>query len=81
MFGHGRNAGEFALMVEQGMSHRDAFAAATTNAARVLGMEGQIGRLAPGYSADLIAVDGNPLDDTATLENVGWVMVRGRIID
>jgi imidazolonepropionase-like amidohydrolase len=81
VFGHGRNAGEFALMVEQGMSHRDAFAAATTNAARVLGMEGQIGRLAPGYSADLIAVDGNPLDDTATLENVGWVMVRGRIID
>ena len=81
VFGHGRNAGEFALMVEQGMSHRDAFAAATTNAAKVLGMEGQIGRLAPGYSADLIAVDGNPLDDTATLENVGWVMVRGRIID
>ncbi|UYH55034.1 amidohydrolase family protein [Qipengyuania sp. SS22] len=81
VFGHGRNAGEFALMVEQGMSHRDAFASATTNAAKVLGMEGQIGRLAPGYSADIIAVDGNPLDDTATLENVGWVMVRGRVID
>lgn len=81
VFGHGRNAGEFALMVAQGMSHRQAFASATTEAAKVLGMEGEIGRIAPGYSADLIAVDANPLEDTATLENVGWVMVRGRVID
>ena len=68
-------------MVEQGMSHRDAFAAATTHAARVLGLENEIGRIAPGYSADLIAVEANPLDDTSTLENVDWVMVRGRVID
>ncbi|MBX7483624.1 metal-dependent hydrolase family protein [Qipengyuania qiaonensis] len=81
VFGHGRNAGEFALMVEQGMSHRQAFAAATTSAAKVLGMESEIGRIAPGYSADLIAVDGNPIENTATLENVGWVMVRGRVIE
>ena len=81
VFGHGRNAGEFALMVEQGMSHRGAFAAATTHAARVLGLENEIGRIAPGYSADLIAVEANPLDDTSTLENVDWVMVRGRVID
>ena len=81
VFVHGRNAGEFALMVEQGMSHRDAFAAATTHAARVLGLENEIGRIAPGYSADLIAVEANPLDDTSTLENVDWVMVRGRVID
>ena len=81
VFGHGRNAGEFALMVAQGMGHREAFATATTNAAKVLGMENEIGRIAPGYSADLIAIDGNPLEDTATLENVGWVMVRGRVID
>ena len=81
VFGHGRNAGEFALMVEQGMSPRDAFAAATTHAARVLGLENEIGRIAPGYSADLIAVEANPLDDTSTLENVDWVMVRGRVID
>ncbi|MEE8230971.1 MAG: amidohydrolase family protein [Qipengyuania citrea] len=81
VFGHGRNAGEFALMVEQGMSHRDAFAAATTHAARVLGLENEIGRIAPGYSADMIAVEANPLDDTSTLGNVDWVMVRGRVID
>ncbi len=79
VFDHGRNAEEFALMVAQGMSHRDAFASATTVAAEVLQMEGEIGRLAPGYSADMIAVAGNPLEDVTVLENVEWVMVRGRI--
>ncbi|OBX19169.1 Xaa-Pro dipeptidase [Erythrobacter sp. QSSC1-22B] len=81
VFDHGRNAEEFALMVAQGMSHREAFASATTVAAGVLQMEGEIGRLAPGYSADMIAVAGNPLEDVTVLENVDWVMVRGRIID
>ncbi|MEZ5680454.1 MAG: amidohydrolase family protein [Erythrobacter sp.] len=81
VFDHGTNAGEFGLMVAQGMTHRQAFASATTGAAKVLGMDGEIGRLAPGYSADIIAVDGNPLEDTATLQQVGWVMVRGRVID
>ncbi|GAB5352930.1 metal-dependent hydrolase family protein [Qipengyuania sp. 483] len=79
VFEHGRNAGEFALMVGQGMSNRDALATATTNAAKVMHMENEIGRIAPGYSADMIAVGGNPLDDVSVLENVDWVMVRGRI--
>lgn len=81
VFDHGRNAEEFALMVAQGMSHREAFASATTVAAQVLQMEGEIGRLAPGYSADMIAVAGNPLEDVTVLETVDWVMVRGRTID
>ena len=81
VFEHGRNAGEFALMVGQGMTSREAVIAATTTAARVLEMEAEIGRLAPGMSADIIALDGNPLDDATLLEDVDWVMVRGRIAD
>lgn len=81
VFEHGRNAQEFALMRAQGMNDREAFASATTVAARVLDMEDEIGRIAPGYSADLIAVAGNPLDDVRVLEKVDWVMVRGRPIE
>lgn len=81
VFPHGLNGGEFRLMVQGGMSNREALASATTVAAELLGMESEIGRLAPGYSADLIAVDGNPLDDVTVLEDVGFVMVRGRIIE
>jgi len=81
VFEHGRNAGEFALMRAQGMTNREALASATTMAARVLEMENEIGRLAPGYSADIIAVDGDPLADVTVLEDVDWVMVRGRVIE
>jgi imidazolonepropionase-like amidohydrolase len=80
VFPHGENAGEFALMVGGGMSQADALASATTRAAAILGMEDDIGRIAPGFSADLIAVDGNPLADVTVLEDVGFVMVRGRVI-
>ena len=81
VFAHGRNAGEFALMRAQGMTDRQALASATTIAAKVLEMDDQIGRLAPGYSADIIAVDGNPLDDVTVLEKVDFAMVRGRVIE
>lgn len=81
VFPHGQNAGEFALMRAGGMSNREALAAATTVAAEVLGMESEIGRIANGFSADIIAVDGNPLADVTVLENVDWVMVRGRVIE
>lgn len=81
VYPHGRNAGELALMRKGGMSDREALASATTVAAQVIGLEKEIGRLAPGYSADIIAVDGNPLADVAVLEHVDWVMVRGRVIE
>lgn len=81
VFPHGQNAGEFALMVQGGMSPRDALASATTVAADMLGMSDTIGRIAPGYSADMIAVDGNPLADITALEEVDFVMVRGRVIE
>ncbi|MGB5076347.1 MAG: amidohydrolase family protein [Sphingorhabdus sp.] len=81
VFEHGQNAGEFALLVKAGMTPVEALASATTIAAKTLGMENEIGKLVVGYSADLIAVDSNPLDDVRTLEKVGFVMVRGRVID
>ncbi len=81
VFPHGENAGELALMRKGGMSDREVLASATTVAAEIIGLESQIGRIAPGYSADIIAVDGNPLEDVAVLEEVDWVMVRGRVID
>lgn len=81
VFSHGLNAGELALMRNGGMSDREVLASATTGAAEVLGMEDEIGRIAPGFSADIIAVKGNPLEDVSVLENVDWVMVRGRVIE
>ncbi len=78
VFEHGRNAGEFALMVQNGLTPTEAVASATTVAAKTLGLEGEIGRIAPGYSADLIAVEGNPLENVRTLEKIDWVMARGR---
>ena len=81
VFEHGRNAGEFALLVANGLTPREAVAAATTVAAKVLSMESEIGRIAPGMSADMIAVSGDPFADVRTLEKVDWVMVRGRIAD
>ncbi|HEX8514165.1 MAG TPA: amidohydrolase family protein [Allosphingosinicella sp.] len=81
VFEHGRNAQELALMVElAGMSPAEAIASATTGAARLLGMEREVGRIAPGYSADLIAVGGDPLRDVRALEQVDYVMVRGKAI-
>ena len=80
VFEHGKNAGEFALMVKAGMTNKEAVASATTVAAKTLGLESEIGKIAIGYSADLIAVASNPLEDVRILEKVEWVMVRGRII-
>ena len=81
VFEHGRNAGEFALLVKYGLTPREALASATTVAAKLLSMEDQIGRIAPGLSADMIAVAGDPLNDVTVLEKVDWVMVRGRAAD
>ena len=74
---HGRNADEFLLMVEHGMTPAAAIAAATVNAAELLGLAEQVGSLTPGRQADLIAVDGDPLADVATLQAVKLVMKGG----
>jgi imidazolonepropionase-like amidohydrolase len=79
VYEHGRNAQEFAQLVSlAGMSPAEALASATTLAAHAIGLDGEVGRIAPGYSADLIAVDGDPLKDVRVLEHVDYVMVKGR---
>lgn len=81
VFEHGRNAGEFALMVEKGgMTQRAALVSATTGAAEMLGLSDEIGTIAPGKSADIIAVSGDPLTDPRSLEAVRFVMASGRIM-
>ncbi len=82
VYPHGRNAEEFALMIKHiGMTEREVLASATTAAAKLMDLENEVGRIAPGFSADIIAVGGNPLDDITVLEKVDWVMVRGRIME
>ena len=75
---HGDNAREFALMVQAGMTPAQAIRAATVVAADLIGRD-DIGTLAPGRTADLIAVAASPLDDVRVLERVGFVMHRGAV--
>ncbi len=78
-FPHGTQAREFALMVKYGMTPLAALQAGTINGAKLLGWQGQIGALKPGYFADIIAVPGNPLADIGVLQKVTFVMKGGVI--
>jgi len=77
---HGKNARELAELSALGMRPEDALRAVTLEASRAVGLEGQVGTLAPGAFADVIGVDGNPLEDLAALERVKFVMKGGRIV-
>ncbi len=77
VYPHGDNAKQFHYMVEYGMTPAQAIRAATSDAAELLGRAQQVGSIAPGHYADLIAVEGDPLQDVRTLENVQWVMKGG----
>ena len=76
-FPHGTQAREFVLMVKFGMSPVAVLQADLLNGAKLLGWEGQIGSLEPGYLADIVAVPGDPLQDVAVLSNVSFVMKNG----
>ena len=77
---HGRNADEFELLVRHGMPPVEALKAATVNAADLLGLAQEIGTIEAGKSADVIAVDGDPLADVTVLKDVDFVMARGEVI-
>jgi imidazolonepropionase-like amidohydrolase len=76
---HGQNAKELKLMVDAGMPAAEVIKAATVNAADLLGITDQAGTIVAGKSADIIAVDGNPLEDITQLERVRFVMARGTV--
>ena len=76
---HGRNADEFLLMVEHGMTPMAAIQAATVNAADLLGLAAEAGTIEPGKSADIVAVRGDPLADIGVLRRIDFVMARGRV--
>jgi imidazolonepropionase-like amidohydrolase len=78
-FPHGTQAREFVLMVKYGMSPLAVLQADLLNGAKLLGWEGQIGALEPGYLADIIAVPGDPLQDIELLQKVAFVMKGGVI--
>ncbi|MGB6143629.1 MAG: amidohydrolase family protein [Rhodanobacter sp.] len=79
VFPHGDNAREFAYMVQAGMPPMFALQAATTHAAELLHKSDQLGRIAVGRGADVIAVPGNPLDDITVMQHVEFVMKDGVI--
>ncbi|MEQ9465717.1 MAG: amidohydrolase family protein [Haliea sp.] len=79
VYPHGDNALQFAWMVRFGMTPLEAIRAATLSAAEMLGRDEQLGSIAPGKWADLIAVAGNPLEDITALETVVGVMKGGLI--
>jgi imidazolonepropionase-like amidohydrolase len=76
-FPHGTQAHELVLMVKYGMTPLAALQACLVNGAKLLGWQGQIGELKPGYFADVIAVPGNPLQDISAVQKVTFVMKAG----
>ena len=77
---HGENAKEFSLMVEAGMTEKEAIISATLSAADLLGEQDKIGSISAGKYADLIGVSRNPLVDISVLELIDFVMKGGEVV-
>jgi imidazolonepropionase-like amidohydrolase len=77
---HGQNLREVALMAEYGMTPAQALAATTSSAAELMGLSGELGTLEPGKRADLVIVDGDPLDVSTLADRVERVYQDGRLV-
>ena len=76
---HGQNAKELCALVDRGMAPLQAIRAATVTGAELIDADHELGRLAPGYLADIVAVPGDPSRDISTTLDVRFVMKNGRI--
>ena len=79
VYAHGKNAKEFVYMTEVGMSAMEAIQSATKNAADLLGITEYAGSIVKGKTADIIAVDGDPIKNISLMQNVTFVMKDGQI--
>lgn len=79
VYPHGRNAEQFKMMVDAGMSTVDAIRSSTIWAAELIGIDQNAGSILPGKWADIIGIQGDPLEDISLLENVQFVMKDGKI--
>jgi imidazolonepropionase-like amidohydrolase len=77
----GQNTRELEWMVKAGMTPAQALATATTTAAELLDQKARLGRIAPGYAADIVAVEGKPLENiNDVITGVRWVMKDGLVV-
>ncbi|WP_420633022.1 amidohydrolase family protein [Candidatus Palauibacter sp.] len=79
-YNHRTSTREFELLVEAGLSEMDAIRVGTSVAAELMGWADAVGTVAPGRWADLVAVDGDPLEDITELQRVTFVMKGGDIV-
>jgi imidazolonepropionase-like amidohydrolase len=79
VYPHGLNARQFPIMVQRGMTPMEAIKSATSVAARHMGWERDVGALQPGRYGDLVAVQGDPLEDISRLQHVA-VVVKGGLV-
>jgi len=80
IYPHGDNAKQFVYMVKYGLTPARAIRSATSDAAELLGRASEVGRIAPGHYADIIALAADPLQDVRALESVGFVMKGGQVV-
>jgi imidazolonepropionase-like amidohydrolase len=80
VYPHGENGRQFYYMVKYGLTPAKAIRSATSDAAELIGRSKDLGRIAPGYFADLVAVTDDPLKDVKALEDIGFVMKGGVVV-